>query len=208
MRVILGEMGNRALFQGDGFLDGIWSDVLARFGDAALGAALARWCRADPKPLVLLIDEIDTLIGDTLIAVLRQLRAGYDQRPEGFPQSVVLCGVRDVRDYRIHSRTGKGAVTGGSAFNIRAESLRMGDFTEADVRTLLAQHTEETGQAFTAGALETVWGADAGPAVAGQCAVRPRVLRGQGGAGPHAGHHRGGGDGRARASRAEPCGPS
>ena len=95
MRVILGEMGNRALFQGDGFLDGIWSDVLARFGDAALGAALTRWCRADPKPLVLLIDEIDTLIGDTLIAVLRQLRAGYDQRPEGFPQSVVLCGVRE-----------------------------------------------------------------------------------------------------------------
>ena len=47
MRVILGELGDRALFQGDGFLDGIWSDVLARFGDAAL----ARWCRADPKPL-------------------------------------------------------------------------------------------------------------------------------------------------------------
>ena len=156
MRVILGEMGNSALFQGDGFLDGIWSDILARFGDAALGAALAHWCRADPRPLVLLIDEIDTLIGDTLIAVLRQLRVGYVQRPEGFPQSVVLCGVRDVRDvrdYRIHSRTGKGAVTGGSAFNIRAESLRMGDFTEADVHTLVAQHTEETGQAFTAEAL-------------------------------------------------------
>ena len=157
MRVILGEMGNRALFQGDGFLDGIWSDVLARFGDAALGAALAHWCRADPRPLVLLIDEIDTLIGDTLIAVLRQLRAGYDQRPEGFPQSVVLCGVRDVRDYRIHSSTEKAPVTGGSAFNIRAESLRLGDFTEGEVRALVAQHTEETGQAFTAGALETVW---------------------------------------------------
>ena len=157
MRVILGEMGDSALFQGDGFLDGIWSDILARFGDRALGAALARWCQADPKPLVLLIDEIDTLIGDTLIAVLRQLRAGYVQRPGGFPQSVVLCGVRDVRDYRIHSSTEQAVVTGGSAFNIRAESLRLGDFTEAEVRALIAQHTEETGQAFTAEALETVW---------------------------------------------------
>ena len=157
MRVILGEMGDSALFQGDGFLDEIWSDILARFGDRALGAALARWCQADPKPLVLLIDEIDTLIGDTLIAVLRQLRAGYVRRPGGFPQSVVLCGVRDVRDYRIHSSTEQAVVTGGSAFNIRAESLRLGDFTEAEVRALVTQHTEETGQAFTAEALETVW---------------------------------------------------
>ncbi len=162
MRVILGEMGDSALFQGDGFLDGIWSDVLARFGDRALGAALTRWCQADPKPLVLLIDEIDTLIGDTLIAVLRQLRAGYVQRPARFPQSVVLCGVRDVRDYRIHSRTEQAVVTGGSAFNIRAESLRIGDFAEAEVHALIAQHTEETGQAFTAEALETVWGQSLG----------------------------------------------
>ena len=89
---------------------GLWPDVLARFGpERALGAALTRWCMDDPKPLVLLIDEIDTLIGDSLISVLRQLRAGYDQRPEGFPQSVVLCGVRDVRDYRIHSSSGERA---------------------------------------------------------------------------------------------------
>jgi hypothetical protein len=30
-----------------------------------------RWAESSPKPLVLLIDEIDALIGDTLIAVLR-----------------------------------------------------------------------------------------------------------------------------------------
>ena len=103
MRVILGELGSRARLEGDGFLDGVWSDILARFGHGALGEALTRWCMASPKPLVLLIDEIDSLVGDTLISVLRQLRAGYDRRPEGFPQSVALCGVRDVRDYRIRS---------------------------------------------------------------------------------------------------------
>ena len=158
MRVILGALGDGALLQGDRFLDEHWPGLLARFGEGALAAALTRWCMADARPLVLLVDEIDSLIGDTLISVLRQLRAGYVQRPGGFPQSVVLCGVRDVRDYRIHSGTEKAPVTGGSAFNVRAESLRIADFTEAEARALLAQHTEATGQAFTAQALDAVWG--------------------------------------------------
>ena len=157
MRVILGELASRARSLGDGFLYEAWPDILAIFGDGALGEALTRWCEADPKPLVLLIDEIDSLIGDTLISVLRQLRARYDRRPESFPQSVVLCGVRDVRDYRIHSSSENAAVAGGSAFNVRAESMRIGDFKETEVRALLAQHTEETGQAFTPRAMDTVW---------------------------------------------------
>ena len=69
----------------------------------------------------------------------------------------MLCGVRDVRDYRIRSSTDKALVAGGSAFNVKAESLRLGDFSRDEVLSLLAQHTEETGQVFTAGALETVW---------------------------------------------------
>ena len=158
MQTIIGELSDQALLAGDGFLDPVWPDLLARFGPGrALNAALTRWCMADPTPLVLLIDEIDSLIGDTLISVLRQLRAGYVQRPSGFPQSIVLCGVRDVRDYRIRSRSENAVVTGGSAFNVRAESLRLGDFAETEVRALVAQHTEETGQAFTAEALEMVW---------------------------------------------------
>lgn len=38
----------------------------------ALGETLARWAESDAKPLVLMIDEINELIGDTLLAVLRQ----------------------------------------------------------------------------------------------------------------------------------------
>ena len=63
----------------------------------------------------------------------------------------------DVRDYRIHSSSEKAPVTGGSAFNVRAESLRIGDFSQAEVQALLAQHSEATGQAFTPEAFETVW---------------------------------------------------
>ena len=157
MQVIVGALASRARRLGDRFLYEEWPDIFATFGDGALGEALARWAEADPKPLVVLIDEIDSLIGDTLIAVLRQLRAGYDQRPDGFPQSVALCGVRDVHDYRIRSSAENAVIAGGSAFNVRAESLRLGDFTEPEVRALLAQHTAETGQAFTPEALETVW---------------------------------------------------
>ncbi|MFH0924258.1 MAG: ATP-binding protein, partial [bacterium] len=89
--------------------------------------------------------------------VLRQLRAGYNKRPRQFPQSVILCGVRDVRDYRIHSSKDKAIITGGSAFNIKAKSLRLGNFSKEDIVTLYKQHTEETGQEFFSGVVENVW---------------------------------------------------
>ena len=118
---------------------------------------LTRWCARSTQPTVLLLDEVDALIGDTLIALLRQVRAGYPKRPTHFPQTVILCGVRDLRDYRIHASAEKSVITGGSAFNIKAESLRLGDFNQAEVATLLQQHTAETGQAFTPEALDAVW---------------------------------------------------
>ena len=156
-QVILGELASWARSMGDEFLTRTWSGIFAEFGPGALGEALTRWSEADSKPLVLLIDEIDSLIGDTLLSVLRQLRAGYARRPERFPQSVILCGVRDVRDYRIRSGSSNAIITGGSAFNIKACSLRLGDFSREEVLALLAQHTEETGQAFAPAALETIW---------------------------------------------------
>ena len=157
IRAILSSLAMSAELLGDDSLEGVWSDTLAKAGaNNALRQVLARWCVANPTPLVLLVDEIDSLVGDTLLSVLRQLRAGYEQRPEGFPQSVVLCGVRDIRDYRIRSSAGE-VIAGGSPFNVAAKSLRMGDFTEAETRALMAQHTEETGQRFSSSALDSVW---------------------------------------------------
>ena len=118
--------------------------------DDALTEALSRWSEADPRPLVVLLDEVDTLTGDALLSVLSQLRSGYPDRPGHFPQSVVLCGLRDVQDYRAPGAR-------GSPFNIKAKSLRLGDFSEAETRALLGQHTEETGQAFAEEALAAVW---------------------------------------------------
>ena len=159
MRAVLSELALRArLTLRDGYVDEIWFDILERVGpNGTLKEVLIRWAQADPRPLVLLIDEIDALMGDTLLSVLRQLRSGYDLRPEAFPQSVILCGIRDVRDYRIHSRSQNEIIAGGSAFNIKATSLRLGNFSRDEVTALLAQHTAETGQAFTPEALHRVW---------------------------------------------------
>ena len=156
---ILGKLGSLAqVTPGGDRLSGQGPALLAEHGpDGALAAALSRWAQAESRPLVLLVDEIDALVGDTLISVLRQLRAGYTDRPDGFPHSVLLCGVRDVRDYRIHSSRHKEIITGGSAFNIKAESLRMGDFSVTETRRLLLQHTEESGQEFRPEALDTIW---------------------------------------------------
>ena len=141
IRAVLSGLAMNARRLGDSYPDEVWPDVLAKAGpEDAIKELLTRWCEANPTPLVLLVDEIDSLVGDTLLSVLRQLRAGYEHRPEGFPQSVVLCGVRDIRDYRIRSSTGE-VIAGGSPFNVAAKSLRMGDFTEAETRALVAQHT-------------------------------------------------------------------
>jgi type II secretory pathway predicted ATPase ExeA len=159
MQNILVEMAERSLQDlGDALLAENWPEMLSVSGEhAALKVALTRFCQSSDLPVVLVIDEIDALVGDTLISVLRQIRSGYPQRPGQFPSSIVLCGVRDVRDYRIHSGSGKEIITGGSAFNIKAKSLRMGDFIKDEVRFLLQQHTTETGQAFTMDAVSCIW---------------------------------------------------
>ncbi len=159
MHAMLGEIGMRARDSlGDPLPLSIVKDSLDKFGaHGALDGLLTTWAQSSSIPIVLLIDEIDALIGDTLISVLRQLRSGYDKRPAGFPQSIVLCGVRDVKDYRIYSSTEKTQITGGSAFNIKAESLRLGDFIQDEIAALYLQHTEETGQKFEDDAIELAW---------------------------------------------------
>ncbi len=159
IRAVLGEMAKRArLYLKDGAPHKIWKEILDQNGpNFALNEVFTEWSLESDKPLVLLIDEIDSLIGDTLLSVLRQLRAGYDTRPDMFPQSIILCGVRDVRDYRIHASKEKEVVTGGSAFNIKAKSLRLGDFSKEEVEALYHCHTAETGQAFADEAIDLAW---------------------------------------------------
>ena len=130
-----------------------YSELLTNFL-SQLSAELSR-------PLVLLIDEIDALVGDSLVSVLRQIRSGYAGRPQHFPISIVLCGVRDVRDYRI-VLSNQDIITGGSAFNIKAESLRLGNFSKEEIHELYMQHTAATGQVFDEACFPMIWEATEG----------------------------------------------
>ena len=113
-----------------------------------IGAFLSTWAANSPHPLVVFLDEIDALSDETLICVLRQLRSGYPNRPQGFPQCVALIGMRDVRDYKVASG-GSDRLNTSSPFNIKVRSLTLSNFTLEDVKSLYEQHTEATGQIFT-----------------------------------------------------------
>lgn len=115
-----------------------------------LGESLQAWAQICPRPLILFFDEIDTLTGLALRSVLAQLHSGFPERPGRAPWSVILCGLRDVRDYR--EAAGKDPERFGSAspFNIKVKSVRLGNFSAAEVATLFAQHHQETGQVFSA----------------------------------------------------------
>lgn len=142
----------------DTFVESTMLNNIERVGSlSAIKETLVLWAENSSNPLVLLIDEIDALIGASLLSVLRQLRAGYTMRPTKFPQSIVLCGVRNIRDYRIQSKDDVNPVAGGSAFNISVRSLRLRDFNQPEVDSLLEQHTEETGQLISSQARELIW---------------------------------------------------
>jgi hypothetical protein len=129
--------------------------------NAILSTFLARLSSSLHKPFVLILDEIDALVGDSLVGVLRQIRSGYASRPQAFPNSIILCGIRDVRDYRI-VLSNQDIVTGGSAFNIKSKSLRLGNFSKEEIHTLYMEHTKATGQQFAEACFPMIWNATEG----------------------------------------------
>lgn len=117
------------------------------YASTLIGSFLSEWAFTAPRPIVVFLDEIDALQDEALISVLRQLRSGYYRRPEGFPSSLALIGLRDVRDYKVKAG-GSDRLNTPSPFNISVRSITLRNFTATEVATLLLQHTAETGQSF------------------------------------------------------------
>lgn len=124
--------------------------------EGLLSRGLEAWSTGCPLPVVLVLDEIDSLRGKGLVSVLRQLRAGFPERPRYFPWSVVLCGMRDVRDYKMASGGDPDRTWGPSPFNVKVKSLRLDNLSAAEVAEMYAQHTGDTGQPFAPGAVDRV----------------------------------------------------
>ncbi len=123
-----------------------------------LSAMLRAWAKqVDPRPLVVLFDEVDTLQDQPMISFLRQLRSGFAARGVGkFPVSVALVGMRDLRDYLVKAKDGT-PVNPGSPFNIKEDSASLGNFSRDDVGRLIAQHVAEKGQPFEPAAIDLVY---------------------------------------------------
>jgi hypothetical protein len=120
-------------------------------GSNGLKMGLADLCSQLNRPLALFFDEADCLGGPTLISFLRQLRDGYINRDEmPFPHSLVLIGMRNIRDYRIQVRPDSQTLGSASPFNIAKESLTLKNFSREEIAALYQQHTEDTGQKFPA----------------------------------------------------------
>lgn len=133
---------------------------------------------------MLLLDEIDSLRGEELISVLRQLREGHNSFNLLFPHSVILCGMRNVRDYQTASGGDPSRLGTASPFNVAAESMRLADFTVEELYELYSQHTAATGQEFTPYAIQRAFHASQGQpwlanALAGEVVRKLRVPAGQ-----------------------------
>ncbi|MDR0724869.1 MAG: AAA family ATPase [Prevotellaceae bacterium] len=115
-----------------------------------LNSILSNWSElVAPKPLIVLFDEVDVLVDETMVSFLRQLRDGFATRGIGkFPVSIALVGMRDLKDYLIKAKDGK-PVNPGSPFNIKEDSAVLSNFSRDDVAKLFALRTEETGQQIT-----------------------------------------------------------
>ena len=135
-------------------------EAVLREPATALLNYLRRLSALDERPLVLLLDEADGLVGPAMVSFLKQLRHGYIGRSRAaFPSSVVLVGQRQVRDYVLgaEGRTAVSWLGTTSPFNITAEATTLGPFTEAEVAELIGQHTAATGQRFEAEAARRIW---------------------------------------------------
>jgi hypothetical protein len=145
-----------------------------------LRSFLSDWSRGCLRPVVIFFDEVDALEGEVLISVLRQLHDGYSSRPAPFPQSIVLVGAQNVREYKMKNNPDSDERSSGP-FNIKVRSLTLQNFTQQEVEALLSQHTYDTGQQFSAEAIKEIYDQTRGQpwlvnALAGQLCTDPDAL--------------------------------
>ncbi len=104
------------------------------------------------RPLILLIDEVDTLAPEVLDLMVAQFRELYLDRERNWLHGLALVGVRAVLG--VDSRR-------GSPFNVQ-RSLRVPNFDREEVRDLFDQYQNESGQLVEPDMVEKVHDATRG----------------------------------------------
>ena len=106
--------------------------------------ALSRWCEESEKPVVMIIDEIDTATNNQVfLDFLAQLRADYIEQ-ESNPdertfQSVILAGVTDVKHIKSKIRDESEAKQ-NSPWNIAVDFVIDMSLSEAGIKGMLDEY--------------------------------------------------------------------
>lgn len=111
---------------------------------AELFQCLNAWCGQSKKPIVMLIDEVDSAQNNQVfLDFLAQLRGAYinrDRRPAF--QSVILAGVYDVKNIKQRLRP-DGEHRVNSPWNIAADFLLDMNFSVKDISGMLAEYESD-----------------------------------------------------------------
>lgn len=144
IKSVLFEISSRARDTfNDEYLEDLVPEILSKRGPyQALNEFLTQWSKRSDRPIVLFIDEIDTLHGSVLTTILSQIRAGYDKRPAYFPQSIVFCATHDVIDKQ---------------FNIKDATIQIGFFRREELDVMFTAYATENSLKLTKDALDRVW---------------------------------------------------
>ncbi len=108
---------------------------------AGLFSCISDWCAQSVKPIVLIIDEVDTATNNQVfLDFLAQLRAAYIDRDET-PTfwSVILAGVYDIRNMKQKIRPSDDHKQ-NSPWNIAADFDVEMSFSAADIQGMLDQY--------------------------------------------------------------------
>ncbi|MCD8015628.1 MAG: ATP-binding protein [Lachnospiraceae bacterium] len=102
------------------------------------------WCAASERPIVLLIDEVDTATNNQIfLDFLAQLRAAYLERDVVSTfQSVILAGVHDVRNIRRKIRPDEEHKV-NSPWNIAAKFNLNMNFSAEEIGGMIRQYEED-----------------------------------------------------------------
>ena len=107
---------------------------------------LSRLCETSQKPIVLIIDEVDSATNNQVfVDFLGQLRDYYlDRRQTAIFHSVILAGVYDIKNLKQKLRPEE-EHRYNSPWNIAADFHVDMSFSPADIATMLEEYVLETG---------------------------------------------------------------
>ncbi len=115
-----------------------WEDVILAFSKEASYL---------DKPLIMLIDEVDTIPPALLDLLVGRFRELYLYRAKNWLHGLALTGVRAV--VGMESKR-------GSPFNVQ-RSMQVGNLTDEEVREMYQQYQDESGQPIAPEVVETVY---------------------------------------------------